>query len=168
MNVVVTVSLLGIAYWKGDWKNWHKYALTLYYVIICNLLYNYFCHDFLLWQYKEETWHIKHFIIDLAYTFITLPAITLLFLTYYPNLKTRVNQGKYIIYWVVGSMLIELPIIYLNELIMNNGYEYWMDLFFYTVMYIMIRLHFVSPIKSYFFSIIIIVFMLWYFNVPLQ
>ncbi|MFJ8268361.1 CBO0543 family protein [Peribacillus asahii] len=168
MHLVLTLSLFGFAYWKGDWKNWKKYILTIHYVIICNLLYNYFCHDYLLWQHKGEIFPNNHFIIDLAYTLVNLPAVTLLFLTHYPYFKTKIKQGKYILYWVIGSILIEFPFVFFKRLTFKNGYEHWMDLLFYTVMYVMIRLNFTRPIRSYFFSVIIIVFMIWYFKIPLQ
>jgi hypothetical protein len=168
MHLVLTLSLLGVVYWKGDWRNWRKYALTIHFVVICNLLYNYLCHDYLLWQYKGDIFPDKHAIVDLAYTFINLPAVTLLFLTHYPYISTKVGQAKFIFYWVIGSLMVEFPIVFFKRLLLKHGYEYWMDFLFYIVMYSMIRLNFTRPIKSYFFSVLIILFMLWYFDVPIK
>lgn len=168
MHLVLSICLFGLAYFKGDWRNWQKYILTIKYVIISNLLYNYFCHDYLLWQYKGDIFPNKHSIVDLAYTFINLPAITLLFLSHYPYLKTKLKQVKYILFWVIGSFLVEFPFVHFKRLLLKNGYEYWMDIFFYIVMYLMIRLNHTRPIKSYLFSVVIILFMLWLFKVPIK
>jgi hypothetical protein len=168
MHLVLTLSLLAFVYWKGDWRNWRRYSLTMHYVVICNLLYNYLCHDYLLWEYKGDIFPNKHAIVDLAYTFINLPAITLLFLTHYPYIHTKLRQAKYIFYWVIGSMAVEFPIVFFKRLLLKHGYEYWMDFLFYVVMYLMIRLNFTRPMKSYFFSVIFILFMLWYFKVPIN
>lgn len=167
MHLFLSIILLGFAYWIGDLKNWRKYLSSIQYVIICNLLYNYFCHDYLLWEYKGDILPKKHYIVDLVYTFVTLPCLTLLFLTHYPYLKAKIKQGKYILYWIVGSMMIEMPLIYYQRLLLKNGYEYWMDFLFYFVMFVFIRLHFTHPIRSYLFSIVVILFMLWYFHVPI-
>ncbi|MFS0862351.1 CBO0543 family protein [Fredinandcohnia sp. 179-A 10B2 NHS] len=168
MHLVLSLCLFGFAYFMGDWRNWQKYILTIQYVIISNLLYNYFCHDYLLWHYKGDILPNKHSIVDLAYTFVNLPAITLLFLSHYPYLNTKLKQAKYILFWVIGSFLVEFPFVHFKRLILKNGYEYWMDIFFYIVMYVMIRLNHTRPIKSYLFSVVIILFMLWFFKVPIK
>ncbi|KAB7672065.1 CBO0543 family protein [Bacillus sp. B1-b2] len=167
MHLLLAIILVALTYWKGDWRNWQKYAPTIQYVIISNLLYNYFCHDFLLWEYKGDLLQEKHNIVDLVYTFIILPCITLIFLTQYPYFKAKLSQARYILYWVAGSMLVEFIMIYYKRLLLNNGFEYWMDFFFYIVMYSLIRLHHTRPIRTYFISILVIVFLLWHFQVPL-
>jgi hypothetical protein len=168
VHFFLTIGLLVAAIWKGDWRNWRKYSLTIAYVTISNLLYNLICYDYHLWEYKADFLPKKHLIIDLFYTFINLPAVTLIFLTHYP-LKTRaLKQLTYISYWVIGSLIIEFPFLKWERLVLKNGYEYWMDIFFYILMYGLIRLHFTRPFLTYGFSVIYIIFMIWFFDVPIK
>jgi hypothetical protein len=168
MHVGLTVIALIFAGWKGDWRRWEKYALTISYVIICNLLYYFLCHEYLLWEYRVERFPNNQVAVDLLYTFLVLPAITLVFLSNFPSSQLILRKIKYISYWVVGSMVIEFPVYKFGRLIMHNGYEYWMDFFFYMLMYTMIRLHYRSPIFAYSASIPIILFLLWFFQVPIK
>lgn len=168
MHLVLTIILFSFAYLKGNWRNLQLYGLTIAYVIICNLLYNVLCNDYLLWQHKADFLPKKHFIVDLFYTFINLPAVTLLYLTHYPFSKKITKQVRYIAFWVIGSMLVEYPFIKFERLLLKHGYEYWMDILFYFGMYSLIRLHFSRPLLTYGISVFCIVFMLWYFQVPLK
>jgi hypothetical protein len=168
MHLGLSILLIILAIWKGGWRNWQQYALTLAYVIICNLLYNVLCKDYLLWQYKADILPNKHFLVDLFYSFINLPAVTLLFLSHYPFSKKRTKQVRYIGLWVLGSFLIEYPFLKFERLQLQHGYQYWMDILFYTIMYSFIRLHFTRPLLTYGLSAIFIVFMIWHFQVPLK
>ncbi|WP_430392876.1 CBO0543 family protein [Bacillus suaedaesalsae] len=167
-HLTLTIALLCFAFWKGDWRNWQKYALTIAYVIICNFLYNLLCKDYLLWEHKPDILPKKHYIVELFYLFIILPAITLIYLTHYPFLKKKSHQLLYIMYWVIGSIIIEFPFVKFERLLLKHGYEYWMEIFFYSAMYLMIRLHFTRPLLTYGISVICVVFMVWFFNVPLK
>lgn len=168
MHLILAFLLLGAAAWKGDWRNWRKYSLTMAYVIICNLLYNLLCWDHLLWEHKADFLPDKHVIVDMLYTFITLPAVTLLFLSHYPYQKPASKQFTYIVYWVAGSMLVEYPFVRLGRLHLDNGYKYWMDFIFYSVMYSFLRLHFTRPLLVYGLSVPWILFLLWIFEVPIK
>lgn len=168
MHFVLTVLLCSFAFKRADWHNWRKYALTIQYVILSNLLYNVLCHDHRLWEYEPDMLPKSHVLVDLIYTFINLPAITLLFLTFYPYAKEKIKQGRYIAYWIVSSMLIEYPFIFFGRLHLKNGYEYWMDFLFYIVMYSLIRLHFTRPLLTYGISLVFVVLLLLIFKIPLN
>ncbi|MHC0038509.1 CBO0543 family protein [Pseudoneobacillus sp. C159] len=168
MHLVLTISLLCCVYWKGDWRNWQKYALTIAYVMICNFLYNLLCQDYLLWEHNPDFLPKKHYIVELFYSFIILPSVTLLFLTNYPFLKKRTHQIRYIAYWVIGSVVIEIPFVLFDRLFLKHGYKFWMEPLFYSTMYYMIRLHFTRPLLTYALSALCVVFMVWYFKVPLK
>lgn len=168
MHLILTIIMLVFAIWKGDWKQWQKYALTIAYVIICNFLYNLLCQNYLLWEHKPDLLPQKHYIVELFYLFIILPAATLLYLTHYPFSKKVIKQIKYIIYWIIGSVIVEYPFVHFKRLLLKHGYEFWMEFFFYTAMYVILRLHFTRPFVTYVLSVICIVFMVWYFRVPLK
>jgi hypothetical protein len=168
MHVLITMVILLIVYKKADWRNLRNYGLTIFYMITCNLLYNLICHDHLLWQYQPDIIKNMHFPVDLLYTFITLPAITLLYLSNYPfNSRIR-KQFKYLLFWVLGSVIITFLYVKTGMLHFNHGYKPWMDFLFYPVMYSLLRLHHTRPMLTYGISIIVIVFMINYFNVPIK
>ncbi|KAA0546859.1 hypothetical protein FZW96_12745 [Bacillus sp. BGMRC 2118] len=168
MHIILSVLLLFWAYFKGNWREWRKYSTTIMYVIICNLLYNVICHDHYLWKYEPDILPQSHILTDLLYTFICLPAITLVYLTHYPFNTSFSKQLRYIMLWVIGSMIVEYPVYKFDRLILLNGYEYWMEVFFYSVMYSMIRLHHSRPLLTYGLSILISVLLVIYFNVPIK
>jgi hypothetical protein len=168
MHLVAAMCLLGFAIWQGDWRHWQKYALTIAYVIICNFLYNLLCQDYLLWEHKPDFLPDKHYLVELLYLFIILPALTLVYLTHYPFTKKKSKQIRYIVIWVIGSVIVEYPFVHFERLLLKHGYEFWMEFIFYPVMYIMIRLHFTRPLLTYLLSTICIIFMVWYFKVPLK
>jgi hypothetical protein len=84
MHLVLTITMLGFAIWKGDWKLWQEYVSTIAYAIICNFLYNLVSN-----YYSRNTKFLpqKHYIVELFYVFINLPAVTLLYITDYPFSK---------------------------------------------------------------------------------
>ena len=168
MYALLTVILIGMAIWKGDWRHWQKYILTMFYVSTCNLLYNLLCKDHMLWKHSPKVLPISHTMVDVIFTFINLPALVLLYLSHYPYSKPKSKQALYIFKWVVGSLIVEYPFYKMHLLILNNGYAYWMEPIFYTIMYVMMRLHYSRPLLTYPISVVIIVFMLRYFNVSLK
>lgn len=168
MHVLLTVILITLAFWKGDWRHWQKYINTIQYVIICNLLYNVLCKDHLLWKQNPGLFPRSHTLVELMYTFINLPAITLLFLSHYPFSKPKGKQVSYILKWVVGSLIVEYPLYKMKFLILNNGYAYWMEPIFYLTMYSMIRLHYSRPFLTYGLSIFVIMFLLRYFHISIK
>ena len=168
MHLLLTIVLLCFAFWKGNWRDWKKYIHTIFYVIICNLLYNLLCHDYMLWQYKADFLPDSHLVVELFYSFINLPAVTLLFLTFYPFYGPILKQIAFLAVWVISSFAVEYPFYKFERLLLRNGYQLWMDLLFYIAMYSLIRLHFTRPLLTYGVSAVIISFMLWYFKVPLK
>ncbi|MBM6618811.1 CBO0543 family protein [Bacillus suaedaesalsae] len=168
MHIIITLLLILLAFLKGNWRDWQKYSTTIMYVIICNLLYNVICQDYYLWRYEPDFLLHSHSLTDLLYSFFCLPAITLVYLTHYPNNTPFSKQFQYIVIWVIGSLIVEYPIYKFDRLLLLNGYEYWMEVIFYSLMYSMIRLHQSKPLLTYGLSVIIAVFMIWYFDVPIK
>jgi hypothetical protein len=168
MHIVMTITLLFFAFLKGNWREWEKYHLTIFYVIICNLLYNHIAQDKLLWEYFPDFYPKSHILVDILYSFINLPAITLLFLTFYPLTASLLLKVRFIAMWSVVSFIIEYPFYKFGRLLLQNGYEYWMDFLFYFVMYSMIRLHFSRPFLTYFLSALITIIMILLFDIPLS
>ncbi|QOR67696.1 hypothetical protein IM538_06060 [Cytobacillus suaedae] len=165
MHVGITIAVLLVVYWKADWRNWKHYHPTLLYVVICNLLYNFLCAEYLLWKYNPD-FFFNHNSVEIAYSFIVLPGVALLVLSGYPYETNFKKQTIYIVKWVVLSLLVESIVVATGFLEFNRGWKYWMEIPFYLVMYSLIRLHHTKPLLTYLFSIIIIVFLMNAFDVP--
>jgi hypothetical protein len=167
MHVVLAVLLLIILLIKVDYKNVKIYGLTIYYVITCNLLYNTICQKYLLWEYKPDSLLKTHVFVDLIYTFIVLPSITFLFLEKYPKSNSVSKKVFYVIRWVATCLVVEIIFIKTGRLVLQNGYEYWMEFLFYPTMFSMILLHQRKPLLTYVLSTGIIIFLVLIFDVKL-
>lgn len=168
MHLLLSIILIILIIWRGKWRVLEKYNITIFYVITCNLLYNVLCQKKMLWQYKPDVLPTSHVLVELIYTFINLPAITLLFLSSYPFSKALRKQIGYIALWVAGSLIIEFPFYKMGRLFLKNGYVYWMEPFFYITMYSLIRLHHTRRLLTYGLSFIVTIFLLIVFHIPLK
>ncbi|WP_142386524.1 CBO0543 family protein [Bacillus sp. Marseille-P3661] len=168
MHISLAVLLSLVSYFLGDWKNIRTYGLTIMYVIICDLLYNFLCQHKLLWVYKPDILPNYHIFVDLTHSFINLPLLTLLYLSRYPYADRISKQSIYIAKWVVGSFLVELIFLHFHRIELQYEYKTWMEIPFYSVMYVMLRLHHTRPALTYLLSIVIIVFLMIMFEIPIK
>jgi hypothetical protein len=164
MNITLSLILAVCAGYSKAWKNWREFHPTMLYTSVLVLLYNFICKDHLLW--KHQSIPLKtHFAGELFHAFAILPAIALLYLAYYPEKGRRL---RYIVLWSLLSFAGEFPFVATGMIVFENGYQYWMELLFYPLMYIMIRLHYKQPLISYVLSALIIALLVWLFKVPVQ
>ncbi|UII55257.1 hypothetical protein LS684_16590 [Cytobacillus spongiae] len=167
MHVLLAILLcLGLIK-RGQLTGWKDYHSTLLYIATCNLLYNCLTEDYKLWKYNADFFE-NHIMTDLLYSFIILPIVALLFLTNFPNEVERKKKGIYVLKWVIACLLTEALFLSFNRLELMHGYKYWMEIFFYTTMFLMIRLHTKKPLATYFLSIIIIITLIQLFDVPIK
>jgi hypothetical protein len=161
MHLVITVWALSAAWRWGDWRHWQNYHATMLYMSAMNLLYFYFCADYLLWENKPDLGFSKTF-VNLLYTFVVFPCTVLIFLSNYPrNLKM---QGFYILKWVIIYIGVELIGALFGRISYQHGWNLGWSSLFVVVMFAMLRLHYKKPIIAYIFSVLIITFLLSYFT----
>lgn len=166
---LLLVGFIGIiSFYKGNWKEWRKYALTILYVINLNLLYELLCKEKILWVYNPDFFPKSHVSTSLLYNFIILPGVTLIFLSNFPYNELIRKQIIYTIKWIIVSIIFEGLYLYFGRIELHNGYKFWMEPLFYVMMYTMIRLHHTRPLLTYVISVIIIVVLLNLFNIPLK
>jgi hypothetical protein len=166
---LILAGIVGLAtYYKGNWREWSKYALTIFYVIILNLLYEVICMDKRLWVYTPDFFPKSQILTTLLYSFVILPGITLMFLSNYPHTDEVKKQIFYIVKWIFCSFAIESIYLYFDKIILINGYKHWMEPLFYIAMYSIIRLHHTRPLFSYVVSIVIIISLLTIFKIPIK
>lgn len=168
MHLLLSITLILVCYFRKDWKKIHTYHLTVMYIIICDLLYNLLCHRKPLWRYTPDIFQHYPIIVDILHSFVNLPVLALFYLANYPFEGNNVIQSKYIIKWIICSFLVELVFLYFKRIELINGYEVWMEIPFYSTMFVMLRLHHKRPFLSYFLSVLIVIFLLFVFKIPLR
>ncbi|WP_313771830.1 CBO0543 family protein [Neobacillus niacini] len=164
------IFLIAAIIW-GDWRNWRKYYSTILFIWFGDLLYNFLCYDYKMWEYKESIFGLavmpNHTIITLLIMFISYPSSILIFLGRFPEKK--LNMGLWIIFWVSLFSLIEyINLHFLNLITHHNGWTIGWSVFFNAIIFVMLRLHYKYPTVALITSIPIIFFFVIYFHVPIR
>lgn len=159
--VILAILILSIRY--GKWNRWEAILPTIYYFCFFNMFYQYIAFSLdMVWMLKRT--FISMFITDVLYTFIAYPCLVLIFLTNYPENKRLkiLHYGKYI----AVSVILESFARKLGYIDYYNGWNIWWTAFFYVTMYPMVRLHHIKPLKAIPLSMMIVVFYLIIFDIP--
>lgn len=135
------------------------------YVSFLVLLYNMLCHDKYLWVHTGSLF-TNNLAINLIHSILILPMVVLIYLVNFP--AKYAAKKMYILKWMVGSLIVEYVMVRLDLINFYNGYKFWMEVPFYLLMYAIIRLHHTRPLMSYIISTMIIIFLVYIFNIPLS
>jgi hypothetical protein len=155
----------GFAVWRwADWKNWQKYHATMLYIVVGGLLYEYLTRGFILWVFHPDFLYNQQLTI-IIYAVLTMPLSILLFLSNYPT-TNKLKQIIYLVKWIFIYSVVELILQIFGRITYENNWSYWYSVLFDVMMYPMLRIHYVNPLRAYFLSIVIIVVLMWYFKVP--
>jgi hypothetical protein len=162
---LIVLSVLGIlGSWRwGDWKNFDKYYPTLLYVTVGNLIYKVFAlNQFHLWL-KVDGELFNSEITYFIFLFLVMIPMTFIFLSKFP--KTKGKSILYVLGWIFLFIFLEwVGVKYLHSIKHCNGWNIWWSLLFDTVMFPMLRLHFVNYKLALLLSIPCTLFMLIRFN----
>lgn len=152
------------AVWKwGDFKNWKSYQSNMLFFSIGNLLYKYFTANYFLWRINAD-FSSSYVMTDMIYTFVVFPATALLFQSRFPDN----HIFRYYLKWIIVYILVEVLFIQTGRIQYQYGWSiYWSGLF-NIIMFPMLRIHHTRPLLAYILSIPIIVFLIMYFDVPVN
>lgn len=167
MYLVAIVMFSIFAAWKwGDWRNWREYLPTIQFFIIGDLLYNLFTWDYPLWSYPHPPSIFRnHLITNLFIMFTIYPSAMLIFLYRYP--MRRFKQFIYILLWIGIWILFEIYMHFISKLCeYTHGWTFAWSIFFIIIMNLMFILHHKNPKWAYLLSAPFILFLLWWFQVP--
>lgn len=167
MHTLTQLAFLFFAYKFGNWREWRKYQPTLLYICALNLLYNFLAANYDLWKYIPD-FYSNHSITEVINSVILLPAIALIFLSHYPEGQGSKKITAYYLKWIIYSVLIESVYVYFEKITFHNGYAFWMEPFFYFLMYTFIRLHHTQPILTYFLTALVVLGFIYGFDVPVS
>ncbi|WML44207.1 CBO0543 family protein [Neobacillus sp. PS3-40] len=155
----------------GDWKNWRDYYPTILFLIGGDLLKNALLHNHRMWAFQEVFFGQKiligHFAIDLMVMTIIYPVTILIYLGHYPRVWWK--QIIWVAIWVFLFSAKEF--INLNYLNLINHYHGWnmgWSILFNIAMFVILRIHFKNPPYAWTVSIIWIVFLFNWFNIPID
>jgi hypothetical protein len=160
MNLAIAAILLLIAILFSKWSRWKEYYPTLLFIAVCNLLYNYLVMGNHLWKFKSAI--VPHEVMDIVYTFIINPSMTIVFLSHHPA-----KWWRNILYWTAWTIVftgIEYIQFVTDCINYFNGWTIWWTIVFYVTMYPMLYLHYRKPILALVLSVPLTFGYLWYFD----
>ncbi|RYG73505.1 hypothetical protein EU245_06415 [Lentibacillus lipolyticus] len=163
MHVIVLLLAVAAVWYFVAWRHFHEYQATIWYMVAMNLLYYFFTADYRLWTLHSNV-GIPPAVIDLLYTFVLFPCTVMTFLSRYPHQlgKQMVHTGKWIIIYFVGEWIGCL----VGAIHYHHGWSLGWSGLFLVVMFLMLQLHDKRPVLAYGLSVVIIAFLLYWFEVP--
>lgn len=163
LHLGVSMYLLFTSARRGIWSKWCTYQSTIYYIVLFNLYYEYISNFTKkhLWEFSKP--FLNLFITESIYTFVTLPCLTLLFLSNYPD-HNKSKIFYHYVKWIIISFMISCLGYKLGYIYYANGYTLLCEFVFYSIMYPMLRLHFQKPRLALIISFFIALMYLSIFN----
>jgi hypothetical protein len=94
----IVVFLFIFSAWRwSDWKNWRKYYPTMLFMTTVSLLENIITANHKLWMMVNSPFATSSLANGLFVTFMSFPAVLLLFLSHYPKKNSR--KVCYVLLW---------------------------------------------------------------------
>lgn len=168
MHLAVNIMMILLNWKYKTFKNWRNYHASLLYISACDFLYHCICVNYKLWIYRPSGFIASQQITNFLYSLFFLPATALLFLSYFPNEKTIQKKILYIMKWIVAFMAGEWLLLITGTMSHHNGWTMWWSLLFYLLMFPMLLLHHRRPLIAYPLTLVIIVFWVIMFDVPIK
>ncbi|WP_459911298.1 CBO0543 family protein [Desulfotomaculum defluvii] len=165
MQIAILITIVLLAWKYSDWKNWKQYHCTMLFVALGNLLYHTICASYFLWRIQPHEFSNYTF-TGLIYTFIIFPLTTLIFLSNYPTeLKPQIfHISKYILIYLV----VEWIGLKFHTITYYNRWNLGWSALFLCAMFPIIRVHYKNPLLAYILSAVVVVFIVIYFNIPID
>ncbi|MDQ0188207.1 hypothetical protein JI721_14820 [Alicyclobacillus cycloheptanicus] len=165
MHIVIAICALLLAWQRGDWRHIAAYHKTILYVAVATLLYEFITRDYAMWDFQPDRLLPTHTLTDLLYVFISQPCAVLVYLSNYP--RQPMQQAIHMLKWIAIFLALEWVELRMGRIRYAHGWDIGWSLLFDCIMFPMIRLHHRKPQWAYPLSVVIVVFFLWKFHVPL-
>jgi hypothetical protein len=170
LNAIYALVWLVILLKWGDWRNWKKYYPTILFFILGDFIYLYLLSDqYPMWRYNPQGYDkevgITNAHVSLSVMAIKYPATILIYLSRFPD-SNKWKQTVYILFWVFLYAINEIIDLNANLIKHYNGWNLWWSIIFNTVTFIILRIHFTSPLLAWIISLGFIVLLWNIFNVP--
>ncbi|UPO90794.1 CBO0543 family protein [Niallia sp. Man26] len=165
MHVAITLLTIIASLKWGDWKNWRKYHASMFFISTGGLLYEYIVNENTLWKFHPDFLY-SHEMIVVIYALITMPISIFLFLSHFP--EGWLKRIIYIVVWSVIYIVIEWILFLTGRISYQNSWQFGYSFLFDLIMFSVIALHQQKPGRAYIISIIVIVFLILWFDVPFK
>jgi hypothetical protein len=164
-HAVVIAGGVALAVGRGKWQKWKEFLPTFYYWALFSCFYEYISYigNKHLWEFAKN--FISLFVTETLYTFIFYPSMIVLFLGSFPEERTR--RFWYYFKWISLSVIIEAIALKIGAIKFAHGWSMGWEVFFYSTMYPMLRLHYRNPLIALILSIFFVIFYLLIFNYQL-
>jgi hypothetical protein len=166
LHLAVALFTVFAAWRWGDWRQWKQYHTSMLFIASAGFLYEYLTKDYILWVFHPDFLY-NHSVTVIVYAVLTMPLSVLIFLSRYPASSLK-KQLFYIAEWVSIYAVFEWILQIAGGISYKNGWNFWHSVLFDLMMFPMLRLHHKKPLMAYGLSLIIIIFLMWYFKVPLK
>jgi len=165
MHIIFTVlTILASLKW-ADWKNWRNYHASMFFISTGGLLYEYMVQKNTLWKFHPDFFY-GHQMVVIVYAILTMPISILIFLTHFP--EKWLKRIFYILVWSGIYICGEWILLVLERISYQNGWQLWYSFLFDLVMFSVIALHHYKPVPAYIVSVLIIIFLIHYFDIPFK
>lgn len=149
----------------GKWRMWKEYLPTFYFWALFSCFYEYISYigNKHLWEFEKN--FISLFVTESLYTFVFYPSMIILFLGNFPHEKTK--KMYHYLKWISISLIIESIALKIGAIRFSNGWSMIWEVFFYSTMYPMLRLHYRKPLAALILSLFFVLFYLIVFDYDL-
>lgn len=165
MHVAICLFTIFSVWRWGDWQNWRKYHATMFYIVAGGLLYEYLTKDHTLWSFHPDFLYNQQMTV-IVYAFVTMPLSVLLFLSRFP--QTIKKQLIYLTKWLLIYTIAEIILQYFGRISYQNGWSLFHSFLFDIMMFPMLIFHHKRPLLAYLVSIVIVVLLMHWFDVPMS
>lgn len=165
MHIAIALFTIFSAWRWADRKNWRNYHPTMLFITSGGLLYEFLTKNHSLWVFHPDFLYNQSLVV-LIYAVITMPLCVLIFLSCYP--KTWTKQVVFLLLWISIFVATEGILELCGRISYQHGWSFWHSVLFDIMMFPMLRLHHLKPIRAYIISIIIIVILMVWLKVPLD
>lgn len=167
IHIVISIILITVCCFKGNWRNWRQYYPTILLFITGDAVYNFVMHDYSLWEYRFPGWDIlPHTLLDLYWAVVIFPCIVILFLTFLP--EGVFKTSAYIAGWSAGFALVELVMYFFKSIEYFNRWNTFFSFLFDVVMFTVLYVHQKKPVAAWLIITAIVPLFLLIVHMPLS
>jgi hypothetical protein len=165
LHMAVALYIVIVVWRSGSWRNWQSYHTTMMFFAMGNLAYNFLTANYFLWKLKPD-FLPNHSLTEVVYSFITFPATALQFLNSYP--ETARKKLWHYVKWISIYIGIEWFFTTNGRILYQHGWNLGWSFIFDLTMFPILRLHHKRPLLVYGISVLLAIFWIWMFDVPVH
>lgn len=170
VNLVYAMIWFFALYKWGDWRNWDKYYPTLLFFMLWDLVYlGLLADSYPMWSYNppesDKNLGITSTIVSLSVMVVKYPATVLIYLATFKNKTLLLKVANYG-FWIGIYSINEWVDMKFNLIKYSNGWSFWWSVLFNLFLFFILKVHYKNPIVAWPLSVVFMLFLWFYFDVP--